>query len=171
MIFGGGPIGYYCAMLARLIFGASWIGLVDPVAFRREHAAIWCDDIYDISDKRIESARVDVVIEASGFLDNLQRIITGIKPNGRIVILGRSGQSLKLDAVDHIITNGITITGVRGHLGGAFGRLIALYQAGRLPLSDAITNVIESLDILKEHLTHQEHVISQNCKVLVKLMK
>jgi (R,R)-butanediol dehydrogenase/meso-butanediol dehydrogenase/diacetyl reductase len=171
MIFGGGPIGFYCAMLARLIFGASWIGLVDPVAFRREHASRWCDHIYDDYDERIESAKVDVVIEASGFLDNLQRIITGVKPNGRIVILGRSGQPLKLDDVDHIITNSITITGVRGHLGGAFGRMIALYQAGRLPLSDAITNVIESLDILKENLTHHEHLISQNCKVLVKLTK
>ncbi|MEI7824440.1 MAG: zinc-binding dehydrogenase [Chlorobiaceae bacterium] len=171
MIFGGGPIGFYCAMLARLIFGASWIGLVDPVAFRREHAASWCDNIYDISDERIESAKVDVVIEASGFLDNLQRIITGVKPNGRIVILGRSGQPLRLDAVDHIITNGITIIGVRGHLGGAFGRMIALCQAGRLPLSDSITTVIESLDSLKGHLTHQEHLISHNCKVLVKLTK
>jgi threonine dehydrogenase-like Zn-dependent dehydrogenase len=171
MIFGGGPIGFYCAMLARLIFGASWIGLVDPVAFRREHASRWCDQIYDSSDERIESVKVDVVIEASGFLDNLQRILAGVKPNGRIVILGRSGQPLNLDAADHIITNGITLTGVRGHLGGAFGRMITLYQAGRLPLSDSVTTVIESLAQLKEHLTHQEHLINQNCKVLVKLTK
>lgn len=169
MIFGGGPIGFYCAMLARLIFGASWIALVDPVAFRKEHAARWCDEVYDLSDERIESARIDVVIEASGFLDNLQRVIAGVRPSGRIALLGRNGKPLRLDGVDHIITNGITIRGVRGHLGGAFGRLIALYQSGRLPLDDAVTTVITSLDMLEEQLTHHEQLISQNCKVLVKL--
>ncbi len=171
MIFGGGPIGLYCAMLARLVFGASWIALVEPIAFRREHAALWCDDVYDISDERIASARVDVVIEASGFFDNLQRIITGVRPNGRIALLGRSGKPLVVDAVDHIITNGITIRGVRGHLGGAFGRMIALYKAGRLPLGDTITSVVASLDLLQEHLIQHEQLISQNCKVLVKLTK
>jgi threonine dehydrogenase-like Zn-dependent dehydrogenase len=169
MIFGGGPIGFYCAMLARLIFGASWIGLVDPVTFRREHAGSWCDEIYDTSDERIEMAKVDVIIEASGFLNNLQRVIAGVKANGRIVLLARSGQPFKLDAIDHIITNNINIIGVRGHLGGAFGRVISLYQAGKLPLSQATTSVIESLETLEKHLSHPDHLINHNCKVLVQL--
>ena len=97
------------------------------------------------------------------------QVIAGVRPSGRIALLGRNGKPLRLDGVDHIITNGITIRGVRGHLGGAFGRLIALYQSGRLPLDDAVTTVITSLDMLEEQLTHHEQLISQNCKVLVKL--
>ena len=170
LIFGAGPLGYYCAMLTRLVFGASWVGIVDPVVFRREHAGRWCDDIFDVSDDRIEHLNIDVVVEASGVIDNIQRVIAGVKPNGRIVLLGRGGQPLRLDVVDDIITKGITLLGVRGHLGGAFGRIITLYQAKRLPLSSAVTNVIESLYALEKDLIHSEHLINQNCKVLVTLI-
>jgi threonine dehydrogenase-like Zn-dependent dehydrogenase len=169
LIFGGGPIGYFCAMLAKLVFGASWIGLVDPVQFRRNFATQWCDEVFDINSPELLKNKYDVVIEASGFLENIQQILSRIKANGRVALLARSGQPLKLDSVDHIITNSISLMGVRGHLCGAFGRLIELYQLGKLPLHNVVTNILGDLEVLKENLSNQDELINKNCKVLVKL--
>lgn len=167
IIFGGGPIGYFCAMLARLIFGAAWVGLVEPLAFRREHATAWCDEVFDVTDARIEQTKCDVVIEASGFLNNIQRVVPMIKPNGRVILLARSGQALNINMVDHLITNAISIMGVRGHLGGVFGRIIDLYAAGKLPLYEAVTGMLDSMDALKECLTQADNIVNHHCKVLV----
>lgn len=50
------------------------------------------------------------------------------------------------------------------------GGPIALPGRNGAPLRlDAVTTVIESLDIRKEHLTHYEQLISENCKALIKL--
>ncbi len=169
LIFGGGPIGYFCAMIAKLIFGASHISLVEPVLFRRIHAKKWCDDIHEAIDDDVLKKSYDVIIEASGFLKNLPPIIDRIKPNGRLALLARSGESITIDGVDHIITNNIKIFGVRGHLGGAFGRIINLCQAGRLPIHEAVTNVLSSIENLQETLINPTNILTKNCKVLVKI--
>jgi threonine 3-dehydrogenase len=169
LIFGGGPIGYFCAMLAKLIFGASHIILVDPIELRRNHARKWCDEVYDPTNKKIDQAIFDVVIEASGYLNNINRIIPRINPKGRVALLARSGQPLNIDYIDHIITNAIQILGVRGHLGGIFDQLIYLYSIGKLPLSDAVTGVVDSIDQLHDVLKSPDELIKNHCKVLVKL--
>ena len=48
IIFGGGPIGVFSAILAKMIFGASVIHLVEPLVFRREFAQQWADHVYDV---------------------------------------------------------------------------------------------------------------------------
>jgi (R,R)-butanediol dehydrogenase/meso-butanediol dehydrogenase/diacetyl reductase len=169
IIFGGGPIGYFCAMIARLCFNVSRISLVEPETFRRNHAKKWCDSVFDISDTNLNNFEYDVVIEASGFLDNIQNIMTRIKPRGRVVLLARSGNPFSLKSIDHIITNAIKIMGVRGHVGGIFSQLINLYKSGTLPLHEAVTGTVQSINELELILNNSDDLIARHCKVLAKV--
>ena len=171
LIFGGGPIGYFCAMFSKLLFGCSWVGLVEPSEFRRNHAKKWCDDVFDSVNEGLKSKNFDVVIEASGCLTNVAATLAQINPSGRVVLLARSGESLHLESIDHIITNAIKIMGVRGHLGGAFRRIIDLYVAGKIPIHEAVTEVVDSIDELYLKLQKPEEVGIKNCKILAKLSK
>lgn len=170
VVFGAGPIGLYSAIAARCIFGASQIYMVDPIPWRREFSKEWCDASLDV-EEFFDSppSGVDVVIESSGILQNLNRVFPHIDANGRAVLLGRCGQPLFIDALDHMITNAISIIGSRGHLGGAFNDLITLHLNGKFPLGAPITEIVSGLDALQDYLLNPEKVLNENCKVLVKL--
>jgi len=167
VIFGAGPIGAYCAMLSKTIFGASSVHVVEPVARRRQLAQRWCDCTYDVREF-FENAppSVDVVIEASGQLDNIGGIFRRLNANGRIALLARSGVPLVLDAVDHMITNAITLIGSRGHLCGAFAKILKLHESGRIPLHEIITKVVEGPEELAAVLQSPRRILTENCKVL-----
>ena len=109
---------------------------------------------------------LDVVIEASGAMDNVNKIFRSINANGRVAVLARSGIPLQVDAVDHMITNAISLIGSRGHLCGAFSDIINLYRQGRIPLGKLITSVAEDINELAEFLKNPERIINKNCKVL-----
>ena len=170
VIFGGGPIGLFCAMLARTVFGASEIDLVDPVPFRREFAKQWCDRSFDVNEFFSSPPQnVDVVIEASRETGNVSRIFRNINATGRVVLLARSSAPITLDAIDHMITNAISIVGSRGHLCGAFADLIGLYRKNRVALGSGITCLVPDLRALKDLLNNPDRILHENCKVLVKL--
>lgn len=170
VVFGAGPIGLFSALLSKSIFGASKVIVVEPVPFRREFAQSWCDRVCDVEEFFEDMPRfVDVVLEASGHLLNVTRILRRVNANGRIALLARSGMPLSLDAVDHIITNAITIMGSRGHLCGAFSKILNLYENGRIPLPDVVTSVLDGVEGLRDALQSPEKLIQENCKVLVKI--
>jgi threonine dehydrogenase-like Zn-dependent dehydrogenase len=171
LIFGAGPIGLFAAMLSRLVFGAASIQIVEPVPFRRDFARRWADRVYDVDDFFAEPAwrRADVLIEASGELENIDRALTRLDPNGRIALLGRGGTRLALQRVDYMITNNLSIFGSRGHLGGAFSDVLRLYREGRLPLDAAVTGVVDGLGGLKSALEEPTVLAGKHCKVLAQL--
>ena len=170
LVFGGGPIGLFAAMLCRRVFGATHVTLVEPLARRRELAAAWCDAVYDTGEfLAARSAPVDVMIEASGNLDNVDRAFTRLAPNARVMLLGRSGAALSITAVDHMITNAISVAGSRGHLGGVLPRVIGLYRAGLLPLPEVVTGVLGSLEELVLALRDPDAIAREHCKLLVQI--
>jgi threonine dehydrogenase-like Zn-dependent dehydrogenase len=169
MIFGAGPIGTYCAILARVAFGAGPIHVVEPLKFRREFAAKWADHVQTPEDFFATSDPIDVVIEASGDLSNIDNVIRRIDADGRIVLLARSGEPLVINATDHIITNAISIIGSRGHLGGAFNTVLKLYAQKRFNPAEIVTGVLDGIEKLRELLSSPAKVVQEHCKVLVKL--
>lgn len=170
LIFGGGPIGLFAAIAARQVFGAAQVVLAEPIASRRQFAAPWCDVAVDPADVDPPIADgIDVVLECSASLDVVNRVFRRIKPGGRVVLLGRSGKPLQLDAVDHMITNAISIKGSRGHLGGALPRAIKLHREGVLPMSAAITGVLDSIEALTQALQHADSLTRSHCKLLARM--
>lgn len=170
VVFGAGPIGLFAAMLAKLVFGASSIHIVEPIEFRREFSEKWCDRAYAPEEFFSDPPEhIDVVIEASGVLDNVTRILRQVNANGRIVLLARSGVPLALNAVDHIITNEILLIGSRGHLGGAFTDILTLYKAGRIPLGEIVTTVLDKPAELCDLLNTSSPLFQENCKILLRL--
>jgi (R,R)-butanediol dehydrogenase/meso-butanediol dehydrogenase/diacetyl reductase len=169
VIFGAGPIGLFTAMLSKMIFGASRVYIVEPIAFRRELAKQWCDNVYTVEeffDNPPE--KIDVVVEASGYLKNVNRIFRHINANGRVVLLARSGMPLELEAIDHMITNAILIIGSRGHLCGAFSDILSLHKEGRIALDEIVTTTLDGPQELVDILRHSDKILNEQCKVLVR---
>jgi threonine dehydrogenase-like Zn-dependent dehydrogenase len=170
VVFGGGPIGIFAAMLCREGFGAS-VDVVEPVPFRRQLAATWCDRVYDVGEFFADARRdsIDVVLEASGDLRNIERVLERLTPCARVALLARSGKPLRLPHVDQLITGGISIFGSRGHLGGAFDDVLRLVRSGRLPLHAAVTGVVDGLEDLRHELEADDRFEHRHAKVLARL--
>jgi threonine dehydrogenase-like Zn-dependent dehydrogenase len=171
VVFGGGPIGLYCAMLARTAFSAGEIHLVEPEPFRREFAARWVGHVHapeEFFASPLE--RIDVAIEASSFMENASRVLPRMNAGGRIVLLARSNKPLVLATTDPMITNAVSITGSRGHL-GAFPELLQLYRDGLFNPGEIVTRAVHGLQELAELLRDPEKITRQECKVLVRLGK
>jgi threonine dehydrogenase-like Zn-dependent dehydrogenase len=168
VIFGAGPIGLFSAMLSKVVFGASRVYMVEPVAFRRALARKWSDEVYDIEEFFDHGpSSIDVVLEASGHMDNVRRVFRHLNANGRVALLGRSGEPLVLDAIDHMITNAVSLVGSRGHLGGAFASILNLYRNVHIPLDDIVTQIVSGPEMLCELLRSPKKILEENCKVLV----
>ncbi len=170
VVFGAGPIGLFCAMLGKTVFGASRVHVVEPVEFRRVFARKWSDQVYDV-DEFFENCpgSIDVAIEASGHLDNITKVFYRLNANGRVALLARSGTPLVLDAVDHMITNAVSVVGSRGHLGGAFPKILSMSENGRMHLDEIVTEVVSGPEGLCDLLKSPERILKDNCKVLVRL--
>lgn len=171
LVFGAGPIGLLAGFFAKRLFGASYVEMIEPLAFRRELAKRVIRTVYGVDEFFDNSCiRFDVVIEASGQVGNINRVLRRINACGRVILLARSGQKLTIEAMDHLITNAIYIKGSRGHLGGAFNKLISIYAQDRsLFLSDdIITSELGSLAALKRILENSDQILGKNCKVLIK---
>lgn len=170
VVFGAGPIGLLTAILAKSAFGAARTHVVEPLPFRRKLARQWCDLVYSPETFFENPPRtLDVAVEASGDLTNVSRIFRRLNANGRVALLARSGNPLQLQDIDYMITNQIEIIGSRGHLCGAFSKILNLYQARQLPLDAIVTTVVDGLDALCDLLNHSDRIFSENCKVLVNL--
>lgn len=169
LILGGGPIGHLAAMMCKSVFGAAEISVIEPIKLRRELLKKITPNVYESIDEADENIDgIDVVVEASGVLNNIKRIFSKITANGRVVLLARSGEPLYLDKVDYMITNNIKIIGARGHLGGAFDKLLRLYSHGVIQLGDVVTTEVKGLNKIGE-LLESEDFEERNCKVVVAL--
>jgi len=169
LVFGAGPIGVLSAMISKEVFGASEVHIVEPVPFRREFAKQWADYVYNEEEFFTQSSqKVDIVFEASGCLENVNRVFRRINPNGSVVLLARMGETFFLEHVDHMITNEISIVGSRGHLCGAFSNILNLYKRGKISPADIITKIIHGQEELCALFNEKEQIINENCKVLVK---
>ena len=156
-------------MLSKSIFGAAVVYVVEPVEYRRKFVSPWCDQVFDVDEFFSNPPTyIDVVIEASGVMENVNRIFRSLNANGRAVFLARSGLPLKIDALDHMITNAITLMGSRGHLCGAFTDIISLYQQKRLPLNEIVTDVVDGTKALCDLLRNPQKILNTNCKVLAR---
>jgi 2-desacetyl-2-hydroxyethyl bacteriochlorophyllide A dehydrogenase len=169
LVVGGGPIGYLCALLSREFFGASLVVLTEPSDFRRQHAENAADITLHPEELSSFNKPFDVIIEAAGALDAIDGLITQMRPNGRIVLLARTGTPLSLTRVDEVITKSIKVMGSRGHLGGAFDEILELIRHGRLDLGQIVTRRVSGLAGIIEVLSDPITSAQLDCKIIVDL--
>lgn len=171
LVMGAGPIGLFAAMLCRQVFGAASVDVVEPAAFRRRFARKWADRVHAVDEflGASDSGPYDVMVEASGSLGNLDVSLRRMAANARIVLLARGVEHLHVGAVDHIVTNGLCITGSRGHLGGAFETILSLCLAEKLALHEVVTGVLQGLDAIHSTLERPLLLSEQHCKLQVRL--
>jgi threonine dehydrogenase-like Zn-dependent dehydrogenase len=169
IVFGAGPIGAYCAMLAKLVYGCRSVSVVEPSEDRRTRISLWADELSASLSDIGASGTYDVLIEASGHLENLSRLFPQLDPGARAVLLARSGEPLMLDHVDHMITNAVSITGCRGQLGGYMNRVAELYTRGVVPLGALMDCVGEGIGTVKKLLENSEAIRVRHCKSIIKL--
>jgi scyllo-inosose 3-dehydrogenase len=155
-VAGAGPIGLAAIALARAA-GASRIVALEPSRSRRTLAvAMGADAAHDpreldtggfaeIAREASRGRGIDRWVEASGVRGVAEQMAATLAPGGRVVLIGRGPHTIELDP-EHLIVRGASMAGSVGHSGsGAFGRVIDLMAAGRLPM-DRIVSAIVSLD-------------------------
>ena len=170
VVFGGGPIGLYSALLSKLAFGAANVHIIEPIEFRRNLLKKSFKYVYDsLLSFKENIEKIDVIIETSGDLSNISKVFNLIDANGRIVLLARSGEALCIDTVDYMITNNIKIIGSRGHLCGAFDKILKIYAFNDIPLKKSVTSVVVGLEKLKKMLERQ-NIEQKDCKIVVKIL-
>jgi threonine dehydrogenase-like Zn-dependent dehydrogenase len=104
LIFGGGPVGLSFCRFAKLL-GLGWIGLVDPIPFKRERAlALGADAAFAPDDPAIgglaksRGRPLDAVIDAVGSERVINAALPLIRLAGSICVYGvLAGDSLTID--------------------------------------------------------------------------
>jgi scyllo-inosose 3-dehydrogenase len=151
-VVGAGPIGLAAIALARAA-GAGRVIAFEPSAKRRELAlAVGADDACDPRDERARMADVardvtrsrgfDRWVEASGARGVAESMAASLAPGGRVILIGRGPHTIDLDP-EWLIVRGAGVVGSIGHSGsGAFGRVIDLMAAGRLPIDRIVTKTV-----------------------------
>jgi threonine dehydrogenase-like Zn-dependent dehydrogenase len=92
---------------------------------------------------------LDMWVEASGAAGVVEWMTPLLAPGGKLVLIGRGPHRVSLDP-ERLIVPGASIHGSIGHSGsGAFGRVIALMAAGRLPMDRIVTDSVALADAVK----------------------
>jgi len=166
-VVGAGPIGLAAIALARAS-GAGRIVAFEPSAARRDLAReLGADAVHDprslaggglaaVAREATRGRRIDRWVEASGAAGVTEAAAASLAPGGRVVLIGRGPHHVDLDP-EHLIVRGGALAGSIGHSGsGAFGRVIDLMAAGRLPMDRIVGStvglggVVEALERLRD---------------------
>jgi (R,R)-butanediol dehydrogenase/meso-butanediol dehydrogenase/diacetyl reductase len=144
LVIGGGPMGLLTLQLLRNA-GASFVGVVEPVAFRRSVAdRLLADETYDSAEsaERMPEAP-SVVFECSGSPRALSDALHLVTPGGSVVAVGIGPASPGVRSMD-LVGKEITVHGSSLYV-GEFPVAIDLLSRGRIDVR-ALTSGVEPLD-------------------------
>lgn len=157
VILGMGLIGHFAAQLYAL-HGAQVIG-VDPVQQRLQVAqqagiSTTAASIQDwtASDANLSSSiAVDVVVEATGIPDMVNRALELVRPLGKVVLLGSPRGTATIKTYEHIHCKGIQLTGAHENLQNVTGphirsryirHMLELIAQGKLQVEPLLTHTL-----------------------------
>jgi threonine dehydrogenase-like Zn-dependent dehydrogenase len=92
LVFGGGPVGLSFVTFCKLM-GVRWVGLVDPLANKRERALrMGADQVFEPGGVDIAGGALDVVVDAVGSEAIINAALPLIKLGGTIGVYGVIGE-------------------------------------------------------------------------------
>src|SRR5712691_2542764 len=138
LVVGDGTIGLLAAYLVGLWSPAT----VTMVGQRREQARL--ADSVGVTGFETDAAHdgaFDLAIEAAGVPEAVVTAVTAVRRGGTVVLLGLppTGLSLELPA-DLLVNNDLTIAASFGYTSAAWGRMVALVNAGRVQPGRIVTH-------------------------------
>jgi L-iditol 2-dehydrogenase len=139
LVAGAGPIGIVIAQAARA-FGAAWVGVSEPVAFRRDQARRFgADSVWDPADGEPDwaGAPPTVFIDASGDPEAVATGLRALAPSGVAVLVGMGHSSYPFPA-EHIQFKELTVTAIFRYR-NTWPLAIHLAAAGDVALADLVT--------------------------------
>lgn len=144
LVFGGGPMGLLTLQLLRSA-GAAFVGVVEPVSFRRAIAdRLLADETYDSAASAERGSEApSVVFECSGSPTALSDALRVVEPGGCIVAVGIGLTSQGVRSMD-FVGKEITIHGSSLYV-GEFPTAIDLLATGRIDVR-TLTSGIEPLE-------------------------
>jgi threonine dehydrogenase-like Zn-dependent dehydrogenase len=173
LILGAGPIGSFTALIAKYAYKYTDIVVIEPIQRRRELVEPFCTATYPTLADYLASRSSDItfhtVIEACGDLRAIDQILNLMHPKGVLTLMGRTGQPLKLQTVDLLITKAIQIQGCRGQLGGYMEKAARILTENKLPLNNFIHLEEGGLPKLREYLNNSDTLTLNYCKVSISL--
>lgn len=146
LIAGGGPIGVFVHLLAR-IAGAGRIIVSDVQRERLDAARAFGadvvvdagrDDLVAIVRGATAGSGVDVAFEAVGVGVTARQTIAAVRNAGTVVWLGNSDRQIEID-MQAVVTRDLTIRGSYGMAGDEFEHALELLASGRIPAAGVIS--------------------------------
>jgi L-iditol 2-dehydrogenase len=138
LVVGDGTIG----LLAAYLVGLWSPAMVTMVGQRPEQARL--ADSVGVTRFETDAAHAgafDLAIEAAGVPDAVVTAVTAVRRGGTVVLLGLppTGRTLELPA-DLLVNNDLTIAASFGYTSAAWGRMVALVNAGRVQPGRIVTH-------------------------------
>lgn len=174
-VSGAGPIGLLAVQVAVAV-GASKIFVSDLSEKRLEKAKeVGATHTFNPMEtdvpaeiRKITGIGADVFIDAAGVQASYDSGIKSLRNGGTAVLVALFAAPIKHDALDHAIRE-LTVKGIIGYR-NIFPEVIALIEAGRLPVEKLVTSVIGLDDIVEKGF---EALISSptEVKILVDINK
>ena len=138
LVVGDGTIGLLAAYLVGLWSPAT----VTMIGQRQEQARL--ADSVGVTRFETDAAHdgaFDLAIEAAGVPEAVVTAVTAVRRGGTVVLLGLppTGRTLELPA-DLLVNNDLTIAASFGYTSAAWGRMVALVNAGRVQPGRIVTH-------------------------------
>jgi len=163
-IFGCGGLGIHAVAMARLMTRGPVIALdVDGGALQNA-LAYGADQALDLrgvknAGKLLKEKTdgVDLVLDFSGRMQNIQDAVRAMQVGGRMVLVGISRDALSFSLPFLLIERQISLLGSYGSDHTAIPELLQLYSEGRLNLSRSITAIrpLEEINVSLEDLSER----------------
>jgi threonine 3-dehydrogenase len=128
-VFGLGPIGLFCVMIAKSL-GATRVVGIEPAADRRELAKkAGADTVYaveanpgwesapelsDIVHRDTHGIGLDVALEMSGYNSSLNNALSCVRRGGEVVLFGLHMGDWVIQSYEQVILKGLTLYSVIG---------------------------------------------------------
>jgi 2-desacetyl-2-hydroxyethyl bacteriochlorophyllide A dehydrogenase len=146
-IVGAGPIGLLTLLLARNL--SKDITLIDISPFRLEKAKIFGANRIIKNFPKNSSERVEVVIEAVGIEDTLNKSLAWLSPHGRLVMGGIFENDLKIHDPNVILNKELNLVGINAYTTKDIEKAIELISNKNYRFDEVITDVLPLSDAMK----------------------
>jgi threonine dehydrogenase-like Zn-dependent dehydrogenase len=175
-VFGCGGLGIHGVQIAK-VCGASLVIAVDTIDSALERAKkVGADEV--INPKREKPVqkikeitggmRVDLALEFIGMKNTIEQTIGCVRIGGRTVVVGLGPETISLPPLTAFVRTELSILGSYGSTTGEIQSLIDLVAAGKLTLSESITERFP-LEKVSKGLDHLHKKIGNPIRIVIEI--